>query len=116
MAVFSRIILSTLRGGVVDPMGDTRGFAKNGSKEAQRGLWRLLLKLPSIRGRLQIIAARSSHLNELFEAYEEANVALARFQRERDREDCPLIEEYEALCAEIENDVLRFVLDDKGSM
>ncbi|MDM9623017.1 hypothetical protein A6U87_07370 [Rhizobium sp. AC44/96] len=97
-------------------MGDTRGFARNGSKEAQRGLWRLLLKLPSIRGRLQIIAARSSHLNELFEAYEEANVALGRFQKERDRESCPLIEEYEALCAEIESDVLRLVLEDKDSL
>ncbi len=96
-------------------MGGVRGFAKNGSREAQRGLLRLLLKLPSIRARLQVIAAGSTHLNELFEAYEEANIALERFQRTGDRASCPLIEEYEALCAEIETDVLRFVIDDQSA-
>ncbi|QFY63414.1 hypothetical protein FZ934_24430 (plasmid) [Rhizobium grahamii] len=93
-------------------MGD-KGTAKNGSKEAQRGLWRLMLKLPAIRGRLQVIAATSSRLNGAFEAYEEACVALERFKRERDRDSCPLVEEYEALCTEIESDVLAAVLDER---
>ncbi|MCW1751151.1 hypothetical protein [Rhizobium acaciae] len=94
-------------------MSDTLGMAKNGSKTAQRGLWRLMLKLPAIRKRLQHIAAQSTHLNGMFEAYEEAYVALQEFQRDRDRTDCPLIAEYEALCSEIESDVLSIVLDDK---
>ena len=94
-------------------MSDKQGIAKNGSKEAQRGLWRLMLKLPAVRARLQIIAARTTHLNEIFEAYEEAIVALQRFQNERNRDTGALIGEYEALCAEIENDVLNIVLNDK---
>ncbi len=94
-------------------MSDTRGMAKNGSKAAQRGLWRLMLKLPAIRGRLQLIAAHSTHLNGMFEAYEEAYLALQKFQKERDNTDCPLIAEYEMLCSDIESDVLSVVLEDK---
>jgi hypothetical protein len=92
-------------------MGDARASAKNGSREAQRGLWRLMLKLPAIRGRLQLIAPTTTNLNEMFEAYEEANVALERFLRDRDGGSSPLIKEYEALCADIESDVIRLVLD-----
>lgn len=82
----------------------------NGAAAAKRGLWRLMLKLPAIRGRLQLLAARASSLDDLCEAYEEASVALARMSRDRDREDCPLIDEYENVCAEIESDVIDHVL------
>ena len=93
--------LEPLAGTVSDnPMSGGQGTARNGSTAVQRGLWRLMLKLPSIRGCLQLIAARSVHLNEMFEAYQEAYVALQRFQKECGRSTSGLIEEYEALCTE----------------
>lgn len=86
------------------------GIDGNGSGASQRGLWRLMLKLPAMRGRLQLLAAKSSSLNDLFEAYDEASAAVERMSRERSREDCPLLEEYETVCTEIESDVIHYVL------
>jgi hypothetical protein len=87
--------------------GDGRG----GATAAKRGLLRLMMKLPAVRGRLQVLAAKPSSLDGLLEAYEEASAALERMSRDRSRDDCPLIEEYEAVCAEIEADVIRHVLE-----
>jgi hypothetical protein len=82
---------------------------KNRDRLAQLGLWRLMLKLPAIRARLQIVSAQSDELSGLFEAYEEASVALERFLKEKGQDDCPLIAEYEAICTEIENDIVHHV-------
>jgi len=78
-----------------------------GTEIAHRGLWRLMLKLPAMRGRLQIAAAQSLPLDDLFEAYEIASTTLDRFQREGEQR----AREYENLCSEIETDVIRFILD-----
>jgi hypothetical protein len=91
-------------------MDKRSGTEGKGSGAAQRGLWRLMLRLPAMRGRLQILAAKSSSLNDLCEAYEDASLTLERMVRDRSREDCPLMEEYETLCAEIESDVIHYVL------
>ncbi|MDK4717272.1 hypothetical protein [Rhizobium sp. CNPSo 4039] len=82
--------------------------AGHASKTAQRGLWRLMLKLPALRGRLQILAARSRQFDDLFEAYEEASHALERFQREG--KGNRLVEEYEAVCRDIEADIIQHIL------
>ncbi|TXI11962.1 MAG: hypothetical protein E6Q76_01750 [Rhizobium sp.] len=84
------------------------GEAGHTSKAAQRGLWRLMLKLPAVRGKLQILAARSGQLDDLFEAYEEASHALERFRRE-DR-GSRLVEEYETVCRDIEADIIQHIL------
>ena len=97
-------------------MDKHRGTEAKGSGAAQRGLWRLMLKLPAIRGRLQILAAKCSSLNDLCEAYEEASLTLERMVRDRAREDCPLVEEYETVCAEIESDVIHYVLQHRLSV
>ncbi len=86
------------------------GTDRNGSGIAQRGLWRLMLKLPAMRGRLQLLAAKPSSLDDLFEAYDEACATVERMSRDRSREDCPLLEEYETVCAEIEADVIDYIL------
>jgi len=91
-------------------MGRERGTS-NGTEEAQRGLWRLMLKLPAMRGRLQVIASTSRSLHDLFEAYEEASLALARLMRQPGDKNCPMIREYETICAEIETDIIQYVLD-----
>ncbi len=78
---------------------------------AQRGLWRLMLKLPSIRGELQILAARNHALDDLCEAYEDASVTLERIRKKPGNTDCPLVREYETICAEIETEVIKYCVE-----
>jgi len=77
---------------------------------ARRGLWRLMLKLPAMRGRLQILGAKSAALQDLFEAYEDASVTLERLLKEPGSDARPMIREYETICSEIENDVIKYCL------
>jgi hypothetical protein len=70
---------------------------------AQRGLRRLMLKLPSKRPQLQALAVSSLVIRDLFEAYDEACIALECFRLA----NSSLVEEYEALCAELEADIMR---------
>jgi hypothetical protein len=73
---------------------------------AQSGLRRLMLKLPAFRRHWHVQAGSSSStvLQELFQAYDEACLALEAFRRERDH---PLVAEYENVCAELEADITR---------
>ncbi len=77
------------------------------SDAARRGLARLMLKLPGLRAGLQAAALRSRDLDELFEAYEIAAVALETFRRSG---DLARISEYEGLCSGIEEDVTQHIL------
>lgn len=65
------------------------------------------MKLPAVRGQLQILAARSRKLDDLFEAYDDAASALDRFQRSNDTQ---LVAEYHRVCCEIEADIIQHVL------
>lgn len=94
-------------------MGRQDGVAGTTNDAVRRGLWRLMLRLPAIRGRLQIAAARSARLDDLFEAYEVAAVALERFQRAH---DCPKVLEYESVCHEIEADVIQYLLQSQSDV
>ena len=78
----------------------------NGKTKSHRGLLKLMMKLPSLRGPLQIAAARYE-LQELFEAYEEATAMLERLERGQAKDTGGLLEEYRTLCTEIESDVIR---------
>ncbi|MDL2402673.1 hypothetical protein [Rhizobium mayense] len=69
-----------------------------------------MLKLPAMRGRLQILGAKSSALQDLFEAYEDASVTLERLLKEPDGNARLMIREYETICSEIENDVIEYCL------
>jgi hypothetical protein len=77
------------------------------SDTARRGLARLMLKLPALRAGLQDAASQSRALDELFEAYEIAAVALETFRRGGDRVRTG---EYEGLCTGIEDDVTQHIL------
>src|SRR5689334_2865191 len=94
--------------------GNTSERAPNGA--AQRGLWRLMLKLPALRGRLQLISTRSSSLEGLCEAYEEASATIERFRARFGASPDTLLEEYETICSEIENDVIKLCLDKRWSL
>ena len=85
-------------------MGRENGLAGTTRDSARRGLWRLMLKLPALRGQLQIIAAQTTDLNELFEAYGMAASALERFRKEEDR---TRVREYETVCSAIEEDIIQ---------
>lgn len=88
--------------------GDADEKAPEGS--AKRGLWRLMLRLPALRGRLQILAERSDALSDLCEAYEDASVTLERMLRESGNANCPRIKEYQTICTEIESDIIQYCL------
>lgn len=77
---------------------------------AQRGLLKLMLKLPSVRGPLQILAGRSIALSSLFEAYDDATDMLDKLQARRIEGEEGLLDEYRTICAEIEGDVIRHCL------
>ncbi|MBX5157807.1 MULTISPECIES: hypothetical protein [unclassified Rhizobium] len=77
----------------------------------QQGLWRLMLKLPSLRGQLQILGRKSNSLGSLFEAYHDAATTLDRLLKDEFRSDPAMVREYEAICSEIEADVIRYCLD-----
>lgn len=61
-------------------------------------------EVAALRGQLQIIAAQTTDLNELFEAYEMAASALERFRKEEDR---TRVREYETVCSAIEEDIIQ---------
>ncbi|MCB5204035.1 hypothetical protein LH464_16325 [Neorhizobium sp. T786] len=74
-----------------------------------------MLRLPSIRGRLQILAGHSPSLMELCEAYGEASAALERLENGRLSQEAALIAEYRSVCSEIEADVIKYCLDNRDS-
>ncbi|WP_421873004.1 hypothetical protein [Pararhizobium sp.] len=81
----------------------------------QRGLWRLMLKLPAIRGGLQLLIVKRPSLVELCQAYEDACVTLQRLRSEPGDVNCPRIREYETICLEIETEVIACCLEFKAS-
>jgi hypothetical protein len=72
-----------------------------------RGLIKLMLKMPALRGRLQILGARNAEFLGLCGAFEQASATLERLQRENKEANKPSIAEYENICREIEEEVLR---------
>jgi hypothetical protein len=97
-------------GGLTVRMSAKIGSGKLTPSE-QQGLWRLMLKLPSLRGRLQIVAAHSSSLAGLLEAYHDASVMLERLSKDGPRSDPALVIEYQSICSEIEADIIQYCLD-----
>ena len=79
----------------------------------QRGLLKLMLKLPALRGQLQLLSVKNLSLSNLCEAYEEASSMLDR-QRKLDPLDHSMISEYELICREIEEEVISICIIDSG--
>lgn len=73
----------------------------------RRGLLRLMLKMPALRGTLQILSATNSDLLGLCGAYEDASTALERLRKERGNANRAAIAEYEELCTDLETDIIR---------
>lgn len=97
-------------GGQDEAMGRGNADTRPPEGAAKRGLWRLMLKLPALRGQLQLLDGRSEALASLCEAYEDASTALERMLHEPGDNRCPLVEEYLTICVEIESDVIQYCL------
>ncbi|MCV9965234.1 hypothetical protein OIU34_25480 [Pararhizobium sp. BT-229] len=82
----------------------------------QRGLWRLMLKLPALRGRLQILAARTEALTSLCEAYEDASVVLQQLRSNPHTGNPAMVGEYEMICSEIEAEIIHYCLQPHPSV
>ena len=79
---------------------------EHGRGSAQSGLGRLMLARPSFCQQWQAQTGSTSWtlLQELFESYDEACLALEAFRLEHNH---PLVAEYESVCAELEADIVR---------
>jgi hypothetical protein len=75
---------------------------------AQQGLLKLMLKLPALRGRLQLLAVSSKSLENYCEAYGEARAMLERLESGREVHDDGALDEYRTICSEIESDVVEY--------
>jgi len=76
---------------------------------AQRGLWKLMLRLPALRGKLQIVSVRNPDLRGLCDAFDDASTMLARLYKEVPI-NAKMIAEYETVCSEIESEVVELCL------
>lgn len=72
----------------------------------RRGLIKLMLRLPALRGQLQILTASDAELLNLCGAYEEASATLEKLRARPTEFLQPQIDEYQTLCEEIENEIL----------
>jgi hypothetical protein len=73
---------------------------------SRRGLIKLMLRMPALRGQLQILAAQDGHFLDLCGAFEEASETLEALKaKHRDRSDAS-VAEYERICAEIEDEII----------
>jgi hypothetical protein len=72
----------------------------------RRGLVKLMLKMPALRGRLQILSASNPGAFSLCGAFEEASSTLDRLRKEKSPVDQAVVREYEVLCTEIEEEII----------
>ncbi|NNU69745.1 hypothetical protein G9X67_31340 [Rhizobium sp. WYCCWR 11152] len=72
---------------------------------ARRGLLKLMLRLPSLRGELQLLWPSDPSFEALCEAYEDATATLERLVRRSDDGEDGLVEEYFGVCQALESDV-----------
>lgn len=91
-------------------MGKDSSGGRTPAAAERRGLWRLMLKLPALRGRLQILVVGSESLGNLCEAYEDASVTLERLRNAQGDINEAMVKEYEIVCQEIESDVIGYCL------
>lgn len=82
---------------------------------ARRGLWRLMLKLPAVRGQLQVLSREGEFISGLCEAYEDASAMLHRIQSNPNEHPKNILIEYQEICLEIEEEIIRTCLGSSRS-
>jgi hypothetical protein len=76
-----------------------------------RGLAKLMLRLPVFRGRLQLLSIRNDDFLSLCGAFEEASAMLDRLRRENGEKNRSAIEEYETICLEVEQEIIKMCVE-----
>jgi hypothetical protein len=76
----------------------------------RRGLMKLMLRMPALRGKLQLVSAANAEMLGLCGAFEEASSTLERLRRENSPKDWATTREYEALCEEIETQIIEMCI------
>ena len=74
-----------------------------------------MLKLPAMRGQLQMLSGRNTTLLSLCDAFDEASSTLDRLRR-NGSSDLKLIAEYEMLCSDIEGEVIDICISARGKL
>jgi len=77
---------------------------------------KLMLKMPALRGSLQVISRRNPEILNLCGAYEEASLMLERLVRENSPSNRARIEEYRNICREIEDEIISICYDDQSTV
>lgn len=72
----------------------------------RRGLLNLMMRMPSVRGRLRLLCQENDGLLGLCGAYDDATSTLERLRKARRPADRSAIAEYEGLCREIEEEII----------
>ncbi len=70
-----------------------------------------MLKMPALRGELQLLSARSEDLRSLCGAFEEASSTLESLRKSAGTAPPESIVEYEVLCREIEDDIIALCMN-----
>lgn len=73
-----------------------------------------MLKLPAMRGQLQLLSARNANMVSLCGAFDEATIALDRLRTDPMR-NAGLVIEYETLCSDIEGEIIDICLSAKNN-
>lgn len=84
---------------------DSVAYTPSEAKINRRGLLKLMLRMPAMRDRLQLLSANDNVL-ALCGAFEDASATLERLQRDRTGVNGTTIVEYEQLCRDIEREIL----------
>lgn len=79
---------------------------------SHQGLVKLMLKMPALRGQLQILSKKDPDILGLCGAFGEASATLERLLKENSPSNGKKIEEYRNICNEIENDIISLCVDD----
>ena len=72
----------------------------------RRGLMKLMMRMPALRGQLQILAVRDEHFLSLCGAFEDASITLEALQSVGSEREASKVSEYERVCSEIEAEVI----------
>ena len=75
----------------------------------QKGLMKLMLRIPALRGEIQLLSVRNEDVFSLCGAYDDASLTLERLRKSG--EDRDVVLEYENICAEIEREIIEICID-----
>lgn len=81
----------------------------------RRGLLKLMLKMPALRRQLQGLSARDEGILSLCGAFEDATDTLQRLRLTDPERHRLTILEYENICAEIEQDIIKICMSSSGA-